>query len=433
MYNKIYKNVGFAFMFLLGIVLSSTFVACEDDSTDASADPVVRYIRTPKMNAADSMLFSVELGQCIAIIGENLDNVVAIKFNDQDVVLNTCFVTSNSIVCTTPRNVPKEQTDKFYLTAKNGHVVTYDITTKMPVPLIENVSKGYLKEGDKITITGNYFLADETQKLVVILPGGKEVEPEEGYTTTELTITVPAGITSNGALRVKGCFGRGSFPYEVIAYNKLNDSDVEGLLFDFDGKNGAMQAGLGWRPGWDWLDTPPVELSGSALRFDNNNAATPDGKIDWLEDGMCLNYWPTESENILTKIEPDAPSNYAYQFEMLVPKANPWKCLAFNIIPTSLKTVSSSNNNNQYYTKSAAYVYQPYLTTPDFTTNDEWVTVTCPLSKFNTTVEGKTADPLSVKDLAGLTFLWNYGTATSLPSFKPMMYIDNVRLVKAKY
>ncbi|MCQ2253503.1 MAG: glycan-binding surface protein [Bacteroidales bacterium] len=433
MINKFNKNVGFALMFLLGIMLSSAFVACEDDSTDVSADPVVRYIRTPKMSAADSMLFSVELGQCIAIIGENLDNVVAMKFNDQDVVLNSCFITANSIIVTTPRGVPKEQTDKFYLTAKNGNVIEYAITTKMPVPLIENVSKGYLKAGEKITLTGNYFMEDENQKLTVILPGGIEVAPEEGYTETELTFTVPEGIVSNGALRVLGCYGRGAFPYEVIAYNKLQSSDVEGLLFDFDGKNGAMQAGIGWRPGWDWLKEPPVALSGSALLFDNKKYDTPDGEIKWLEDGMCLNYWPTEDENILTKIEPDAPANYAYQFEMLVPSKNPWKCLAFSLIPTSLKTVATGKENNQYYTTAAAYLYEPYLKTPDFTTNDEWITVTCPLAKFTTTVQGKAADAPKVTDLAGLTILWNYGTAVDLPSFTPIMYIDNIRLVKAKY
>lgn len=430
-------------MFVLGIMLSTSFVACQDEGTDASADPVIRYFRLPKISAADSMLTSVSLGQTIAIIGENLDNIVDIKFNDQTLVLNSCFITPQSIVCTVPKNLPEEKTEMFYFTAKNGHVIEFPMITKMPNPLIENISKGYLKTGDKIVIDGNYFIETEDQKISVILPGGLEVKPD-AVSITQITITVPEGANANGALRVKGFYGVGSYPYEVVAYSKLKNSDVEGLLFDFDGLNGALASGQGWRDGSKWTVTPEFEFTGKALLFDNKGevAIKKPGEYDWMEDNMMMNYWPSKIDDKevgltnMIKEEIVNVSDWAYQFEILVPKANPWKCMALCVMPTSYKTSSMENASNKYYGDgpfTACYLYEPYLETPDFTTNDEWVTVTCPIGKIHTDMNGKEMDGVTVKDLAGLTLMWNKGTATDLVTFQPKMYIDNIRLVKAKY
>lgn len=106
------------------------------------------------MQVSDSLITELSLGQTVAMIGENLDNVIAMRFNDKDIILNPCYITPESIVFTTPMSIPGEVTNKLYLTLKNGNVQELDVPTILPGPSINTVSKGYLKEGDKVSING---------------------------------------------------------------------------------------------------------------------------------------------------------------------------------------------------------------------------------------------------------------------------------------
>lgn len=422
-----------ALLLSAGLLTGFSFVSCDkDEGTDSGADPVIRYFRPTDAAKADSMIVNLSLGQTIAMIGENLDNIVGIKFNDQEVALNPCYITPTAVIFTTPVAIPGKVTNTLYLTCKNGKVVEYPTETILPAPSIDNLSKGYLKAGDIVTIKGNYFIPTEDTPIQITLPGGVTVSPEEGATYTTLTFKVPEGITETGAVQITSAFGVTNWPYDVIAYDDLKESKVEGLLFDFDGKNGAMATANGWRPGY------PVdfdnELSGKACLFDNKGAAL-EGEVPWLEDNMTLNYWPNASENILTKILGVTIEDYAYQLEMYV--ENPWTGLCFAVQPTSLEAVSESNMNNQYYNTASSYLYEPFISTPDFTTGGQWVTLTMPLTQFTKTIEGKSTDGLKPDDLAGLTIRWaGAGTGTdvkALPLMQPKLYFDNVRLVKKKY
>jgi hypothetical protein len=74
-----------ALLLLIGLVTGFSMAACnDDDETDTNADPVVRYFRPTDANIADSLIVDLSLGQTVAMIGENLDNIIAMKFNDQE-------------------------------------------------------------------------------------------------------------------------------------------------------------------------------------------------------------------------------------------------------------------------------------------------------------------------------------------------------------
>jgi len=422
------NNIKTALWLSLGLLAGFSMTACnDDDETDPNAEPKVRYFRPTDINIADSLIVDLSLGQTVAMIGENLDNIIGIRYNDQQVALNPNFVTPTSVIFTTPAAIPGKVTDSLYFTCKNGDEIKYYAKTILPGPSIENVNKGFLKPGDMITIKGNYFIPTETTPLVITLPGGVTVTPDESSTYTNLKFTVPDGIAQSGALTVESAFGTSSWSYDMIPYADLKESKVEGLLFDFDGKNGAMAAGNGWRAGN--AANPPVELSGNACLFDH------DGKpldAQWIEDGMTMNYWPNSSDNILTKIPGVTIEDYAYQMEMYV--ENPWPEMCFAVQPTSLATVNSDNMLNTYYGTASSYLYEPYLETPDFTTNGDWITLTMPLSQFTKTLSGKTTSGLKVDDLAGLTIRWSSADAAVYTVlFQPKLYFDNVRLVKKKY
>lgn len=423
-----------ALWLLTGLATGFAMTSCEDDDkTDTNADPVIRYFRPTDASKADSMIVDLSLGQTIAMIGENLDNITAIKYNDQEVTLNPCYITPTSIIFTTPLTIPGTVTDSLYITCKNGNMMKYHATTILPAPSIDNVSKGYLKAGDVITIKGNYFIPTETTPITITLPGGVSASPDETSTYTTIVFKVPEGVTQSGALTITSAFGVTNWPYDMIAYDDLQNSKVEGILFDFDGKNGAMASANGWRPGN--AAEPPVALSGNACLFDNKGA-TLEGDITgtWLEDNMTLNYWPNASNAITTKVPVAKIEDYAYQLEIFV--ANPWTAVCFAVQPTSLDAVSESNMNNQYYATASAYLYEPYIANPEFTTGGEWITLTMPLTQFTRTIDGKGSSGINVDDLAGLTIRWGgagSGDLSAVPAFQPKLYFDNVRLVKRKY
>jgi hypothetical protein len=188
-----------------------------------------------------------------------------------------------------------------------------------------------------------------------------------------------------------------------------------------------MEKANGWRPGYP--SEPTVKLSGNACLFDHGGKPL-DG--EWIEDNMALNYWPTADDNILKRVPVDKIENYAYQMEIFVENIWPEMCLA--IQPTSLENVSADNKNNKYYSTVASYLYEPYLTMPDFTTNGQWITLTMPLTQFTKTLEGKGVDAPTIDDLAGLTIRWSSADASKYTVlFQPKLYFDNVRLVKKKY
>lgn len=426
-------NIKTALLLLIGLMTGFSMVACnDDDETDTGADPVIKYFRPTDAAKADSMIVDLSLGQTVAMIGENLDNIIGIAFNDQAVALNPCYITPTAVIFTTPVAIPNKVTNILYLTCKNGKTIEYPVETILPKPAIDNVNKGYLKAGEVVTIKGNYFIPTEEIPITITLPGGKTVSPDESSTYTQLSFTVPEDITESGVLSVESAFGTTNWPYKIYTYADLKESNVEGLLFDFDGKNGAMAAANGWRPGNAAI--PTVELSGNACLFDNKGAAL-EGKLDWIEDNMTLNYWPDATDNILTRIPVTDITKFAYQLEIFV--ENPWTGLCFAVQPTSLETVSAANNNNQYYATVASYLYEPFIAEPNFTTNGEWITITMPLTEFTKTIEGKSIDAPKVEDLAGLTIRWaGAGTATdvnALPKMQPKLYFDNVRLVEMKY
>ena len=207
------KKFKTALLVSVGLLTGFSFASCDkDDGTDTNADPIIRYFRPTDANIADSMIVDLSLGQTVAMIGENLDNIIGIKFNDQEVALNPCYITPTAVIFTTPVAIPGEVSNKLYLKCKNGKVVEYETETILPEPSIENLSKGYLKAGDVITIKGNYFIPTEDTPITINLPGGVTVSPEEGATYTSISFKVPEGISKSGAVSVSSAFGTTNWP-----------------------------------------------------------------------------------------------------------------------------------------------------------------------------------------------------------------------------
>lgn len=89
---------------------------------------------------------------------ETSRSVTKINFNDQAAVLNTSYMTDNTIIVTVPKNIPGKVTDKIYFITNNKDTLDYNFKTVVPAPTINGMSNEWAAPGEEVTINGDYFL-----------------------------------------------------------------------------------------------------------------------------------------------------------------------------------------------------------------------------------------------------------------------------------
>lgn len=67
-------------------------------SMKLQATPTIDYVRPVDAASKDSLLTGASLNNTICIVGRNLRSVTKINFNDQAAVLNTSYMTDNTII-----------------------------------------------------------------------------------------------------------------------------------------------------------------------------------------------------------------------------------------------------------------------------------------------------------------------------------------------
>ena len=93
-------------------------VSCEDQPDAfklADGVPQLHYIRPVDVASADSLLTEAYMESQICLVGENLRSIQELLFNDQKAVLNTSFMTDNTLIVSVPKNIPNVVSDKIYM------------------------------------------------------------------------------------------------------------------------------------------------------------------------------------------------------------------------------------------------------------------------------------------------------------------------------
>ena len=124
-------------MLLAAVALG--FSSCEDypDAFElADGVPTVHYVRYADRDVLIEQAF---MGEVVCFVGENLCSVHQLYFNDQKAVLNTSFMTENTLVAAVPGNLPKEKTDKVYMITKAQDTVVVDFKVMMPAPVLTSM------------------------------------------------------------------------------------------------------------------------------------------------------------------------------------------------------------------------------------------------------------------------------------------------------
>ena len=408
------------FFFLL--VLAGFFqVACKKSNSGA---PVITRVRAIDSTARDSFFVKAYPGTLIVLQGANFDGLEHVYFNDFDAPFNAALVSSNNITIPIPTTAPtapplSKVSNTIRVVTSHGSA-SYTFTLVLTPPVIYAVSNENAVAGTSLVIKGTNFYGISK----IVFPGGIAASNYSVDSVTQITVTVPAGITAGDSLRVYGTFGSGSSPF--IFDNWM--SPTTGFLANFDGTNSQ------WSPpannpyyGWSqqqWVGgyvTDPTVFPGGTGNCVEINPAGPKVKGD--------NSWWQDNNSIITNTAtwPSGPiGNYALKFEAYV---NNWSAGSI--------WIGTSFPNWSFLAQIAPW---KTIAGGKFSSNG-WVTATIPLTSFlsatNNVYTSTGTGAASISGLEGsaggmlMIMYANDGTVT-IPGGSFVMGIDNIRIVPIK-
>ena len=191
---KLQNKIPFSLFCLIALVASFSMASCEDEPDKyevADGLPTVRYIRSPYAVSADSLITEASTGTTICLVGENLRSIYELYFNDVQAILNSIYMTDNTVIVDVPQSIPTEVSNKMYMVTRNGETVEYDFSVTVPAPTLTTMSCEYAPAGSEVTITGNYFVDDPNVPLSVVFPGDIEVTEFTNISQSSISFIMP--------------------------------------------------------------------------------------------------------------------------------------------------------------------------------------------------------------------------------------------------
>jgi hypothetical protein len=399
---------------IAAMVVSTGFIfqACDDNPDEyesAGGVPTVHYVRVTDPAKADSLLDAAFMENVICLVGDNMRSIRKMFFNDQEAVLNTSFITNNTLIVTIPKTIPTNVTNKIYLVGAKD-TVSYDFKVLVPSPLVKSISCEYAHDGDVVELSGDYFIDDPNVPLSISMSGNLPVTEILSIEKTKVKFVVPEG-SQKGYINVKSIYG--------TSRSKFQFRDDRGFILDWDNLN----ANGGWRAGVLKENDPVPSISGKYVYFAGNLKGD---NSDWNEDGFSFNLWGTANGRPQGDLFDIPLSSALLKFEINVPQA--WSACALQMIFTPWGT--SGTNGYIADNVTPRGLWYPWQETGSYTT-DGWVTVTMPLSDFKYNHIGGALEAAPVGGYGGLTFFVYHGGVTGTDC-SPIICIDNIRVVPAE-
>lgn len=441
---KLQNKIPFSLFCLIALVASFSMASCEDEPDKyevADGLPTVRYIRSPYAVSADSLITEASTGTTICLAGENLRSIYELYFNDVQAILNSSYMTDNTVIVDVPQSIPTEVSNKMYMVTRNGETVEYDFSVTVPAPTLTTMSCEYAPAGSEVTITGNYFVDDPNVPLSVVFPGDIEVTEFTNISQSSISFIMPE-CTEEGAIDVTTIYGTTTSAFHYL--------DTRGMLFDFDGMTGLGNHGWHDRT----ITSDETSITGNFVQLGDGNT-TLDAAGGWNDSQFAFEYWPgswntptdyPEGEGIRLYDLADFSdyTNMSIKFEMYIPSSNPWSSGAMQVIFAGTDLVTYGNGGTDIYGNAIAgpnntyfqndelprALYRPWTTTGSYHTDDQWVTVSLPISSnFIYGFNGGTATgTLSADDFASLV-IFVTGGGVEGTECTPLIKIDNIRAV----
>ena len=273
----------------------------------------------------------------IAIIGDNLEKVSEIWFNDQKAILTPTYITNTTILVNVPSQIPKQITNKMKLVFSDGKELLHNFEVQISKPTVSSMLSEHVPDGGVATIRGDFFY----EPITVTFTGGL-VGEKVSVTDKIIEIRVPVGAQP-GTITVKTNFGETKSPFWF--------RDTRNTFIDSDPYEGWWNASY-------VVSTPgpsdPPKISGNYLRFKKAI-----GAWSWNElAGGPASAMPVHSKNI-----PDdailKPSDYNLKFEV-----NTVKPYSANMLKINVALTAEDND--------------AYKWSPPIDTKGQWQTVVIP-------------------------------------------------------
>ena len=422
---------------LAALTISAGFLAvsCEDQPdafVPTEGLPSVDFIRYADRDIVITQAFMQE---AVCLVGNNLRSINQLWFNDQEAVLNTSYITDNTLVVSVPKTKATVRTDKIYMITAAKDTVTYDFVVLAPAPVVKAMSNEYAKEGEEVTITGQYFISP----ITIEFQGAVVEEADMKLSETAATFKIPAG-TQPGVVKVTTASGTTKAPFQY--------RDPRGLITNFDGGTDVVPQGWNFKGEYKsegGVDGNYVELK-SANVLDESGAWNEDYKIDfwcgnWNGDPMSVTSGP--GTPICYVVDFTDFKNMALKFEICIPKSNPWSSGAMQLIFASAdKAANDSWQNNTFVHSSAGDpagldlcrgLWRPWEATGEFHTDDKWITVAVPFSEFIYNSDGTPGlVPLERPEDFASFVIWAWSGGVNGKECNPIFRIDNIRAVSVK-
>ncbi|MEO6723046.1 MAG: glycan-binding surface protein [Ferruginibacter sp.] len=336
---KTFKKILLPFIMAFAIV--SIYTSCTKDKLSNSGEPRIKYVRITSPESADSLLVGAGQGNLIAIVGENLQDVVEIWFNDQKATLTPTYITSTTILVSVPTPIPRAVTNKVKLIFSNGKTLLYDFEVQISEPAISSMVSEYVNTGEVATIRGDFFY----EPLSVIFAGGVTGDLVS-VTDKIIQVRVPAGALP-GQITVKTNFGETKSDFWF--------RDNRNIFLSSDPFTGWWNASyVVSNPG----PGDPPKINGNYIRIKKLI-----GGWVWTE----VAGGPADAMGPISKNIPDEailkPSDYNLKFEV-----NTLKPYNHNLIKLNVGLRSENNNG--------------YIWAPPYDTHGEWQTVIIPFNEI---------------------------------------------------
>ena len=454
------KNINGALFAVALAAVSAGFTSCEDEPDKyevAGGTPTIDYVRPVDAASKDSLLTEASLNNTICIVGRNLRSVTKINFNDQAAVLNTSYMTDNTIIVTVPKNIPGKVTDKIYFITNNKDTLDYDFKTVVPAPTINGMSNEWAAPGEEVTIKGDYFLDYDDSHLTIKVGDNYTIPYEDlKISLNSIRFNMPEDMPKHEPITITTINGTTKAGFRYM--------DNRGMLFDFDTpwkEGGEVLGNNGWHN--RTITSDGTSLSGNYMVL-GETAMGSDGK--WNDGNFSFEYWPgswqdPETYSSRPRMQDLADfsdwKNMSLKFEMCIPKDNSWSAAPMQIYFGSVAQVSLGNAgvkdiygnvlagaNNTFLKeqgKLARAIYMPWQKTEDklYNTEGKWVTVTIPLANFIYDFDGNKGLSYSgVNDFSAFNIFivkGAYNDANVFPTgvdCNPIIKIDNIRVVPNK-
>jgi len=393
-------------LYILFALAAATFALASCSQTDAEIDegktPEVEYVRVCDPEAADSLLVRASMGQNICLMGKHLGDVQEVWFNDCKALLNPTMITSFSIIVTVPNKIPAEVSNQITLITSKGKKSTFPFEVVVPNPLISSISCEYARPGDRITVSGDFFIEPK-----IYFSGSDAPAEIVSFTQQSMEVVVPQGV-EEGPIIVESIYGR--------TRSAFNFMDTTGLITNFDD---------GYQNPWGrgTVTTDDDAISGNYLLME-----TPSLSAWGWNESLMWGYWAyadTAKGNV--PIAQGDISNLCLKFEANI---ETWQDVPMLFWFQKWTPGGNISPDDAQYAQAH---WKPWIKNGAKTdaATDGWVTVSIPLTEFKYNKE-ESADNLSVGDIANYTDLniMVFGAGEITAPMKVKM--DNFRIVKMK-